>query len=106
MEADPQQLAAFLGVPTSESFEQQANVHLNMATSMVKAYVRGNGFDTSGKPEPDLAAVIVSCTARLLENPQHTRQEAAGPFSRTPGTFNGWTLPELAVLHRYRKRAT
>lgn len=98
-------VAAWLGETVDDDFTTQATAHLNAATMMVKAYVRGNGFDDLGAPEDDLAAVIVSCCARIMGNPQASAQMAAGPFSITPGTFSGWTLPELAVLHRYRRRA-
>lgn len=53
----------------------------------------------------DVAAVIVSSCARLVVNPEHTRDQTTGPFSIRQGIFNGWTLPELAILHRHRKRA-
>jgi len=46
----------------------------------------------------------VSACARLTDNPQLAREESIGDFSITRTVFNGWTLPELAVLHRYRRR--
>ena len=82
--------------------------HLNAATMMVRAYVRGNGFDADG-PAEDLAAVIVSCAARLHANPTLDIQTSIGvddgSWNKSPGIFKGWSLPELAVLHRYRVRA-
>lgn len=80
-----------------------AREHLPVVTMFVRAYTRGNGFVDS-EPLEDLAAVIVSATARLIDNPTHARQMASGPFSTTPGVFNGFTLPEIAVLHQYRRR--
>lgn len=54
----------------------------------------------------DAATVaLVSSCARLVVNPEHTVEQTTGPFSIRQGTFAGWTLPELAVLRQYRKRA-
>ncbi|QDO88346.1 hypothetical protein FNH13_08320 [Ornithinimicrobium ciconiae] len=84
----------------------QIEAHLVTATAMVKAYTRDGGFDTvTGEPADDIAAVIISCAARSYRNPSVDRTQTVGPFQTTPGTFGGWTLPELAVLHRYRVRA-
>ncbi len=83
---------------------EQVTAQLDTVTAMVKAYVRGNGF-TDAVPAADLAAVIVSATARAVTNPAHAEHLAAGPFTVRPGTFDGWTLPELAILHTYRRRA-
>lgn len=83
---------------------EQVTAQLGTVTAMVKAYVRGNGF-TGDVPATDLAAVIVSATARAVSNPAHAEHLAAGPFTVRPGSFNGWTLPELAILHGYRRRA-
>jgi len=40
-----------------------------------------------------------------MSNPTGIVQETSGPFTIRPGTFAGWTLPELAILHAYRRRA-
>ncbi|MGZ5406119.1 MAG: DUF6093 family protein, partial [Nocardioides sp.] len=45
-----------------------------------------------------------SSCPRLVGNPEHTVEQTTGPFSIRHGIFIGWTLPELAILHRYRKR--
>lgn len=97
----------FLGQPPAGAGQNLAPVEraLHTATMMVKGYTRGRGFDDMGIPNEDLAAVIVSCAARLYSNPAGSGQEAAGPFQRTPGVFNGWTLAELAILNNYRIRA-
>lgn len=100
----PQDVAAFLGRGDDSTVVALAAEHLPVVTAMVKAYTRGNGFDDTGAAADDLAAVIVSSTARLVMNPSHTVEENAGPFSVRPGVFNGWTLPELAILHTYRRR--
>lgn len=78
---------------------------LGIVLLMVRSYTRGVGFDESGDPNDALGAVIITCTARLSANPELQRQSTQGPFSVTHGLFNGWTLPELAVLNAYRKRA-
>lgn len=84
----------------------QISAHVESATAMVKAYTRDRGFDpVTGEPGDDLAAVIVSCAARSYRNPTKDRQMTAGPFSTSPGVFQGWTLSELAILHRHRARA-
>lgn len=98
-------VVAFLGRPGDAATLTLAGEHLPTVRAMVRAYVRGNGFDTSDVPSDDLAAVIVSSCARLVVNPSLTIEDTAGPYSVRHGTFSGWTLPELAVLHTYRKRA-
>lgn len=97
-------VAAFLGRTGDAATVALAAQHLPIVTQMVAAYVRDKGF-TDGVPGDDLAAVIVSCCARLVANPEHTVSQETGPFSIRQGIFNGWTLPELAILHRHRKRA-
>ena len=71
---------------------------------MVKAYTRDRGF-VDGEPGDDVSVVLVSSCARLVVIPEHTISQETGPFSIRQGIFQGWTLPELAILHRYRKRA-
>jgi hypothetical protein len=97
-------VAAFLGRTGDAATVALASQHLPIVTQMVRAYVRGNGF-TDETPGDDLAAVIVSCAARAVANPEQTVAQDVGPFSIRHGMFNGWTLPELAILHRHRKRA-
>lgn len=93
---------AFLGERDADAAQVDAHVHT--ATLMVKAYTRGRGF-TGGVPAEDVAAVIVSCAARLYRNPTLDRSQQVGPFQTAPGSFHGWSLPELAILHNYRRRA-
>lgn len=97
-------VAAFLGRSGDAATVALATQHLPVVTAMVRAYVRDRGF-VEDEPGDDLAAVIVSSTARLVANPEHTVEQTTGPFSIRQGIFNGWTLPELAILHRHRKRA-
>lgn len=77
-----------------------------LITTMAKAYTRGQGFD-GDEPNPEIAAVITTASARLAANPKQLgNTETAGPFSEAVvGGFNGWTLAEQFVLNRYRKRA-
>ena len=102
---DASDVAAFLGRSGDAATVDRATQHLPVVTAMVKAYVRSNGFDELGEPADDLALIVVSSCARLVANPEHTIEQTTGPFSIRHAVFNGWTLPELAVLHRYRKRA-
>lgn len=97
----------YLGETSGEGQDvAQISAHVVTAAAMVKAYTRDRGFDpVTGEPGDDLAAVIVSCAARSYRNPTHDRNQTAGPFQTSPGIFLGWTLPELAILHRYRARA-
>ena len=104
MPATAQQVAAFLGRAGDPTVVAQAEAHLPIVRTFVAAYVRDVGF-LNGLENDALAAVIVSAAARLVSNPTQARQYAAGDYSESPGLLNGWTLPELAVLHRYRRRA-
>lgn len=100
-------VARFLGQGQDSTVLALAGEHLPVVTDMVRAYVRGKGF--TGDPEEpadDLARIIIASTARLVSNPAHTVSESPdASYQVRYGIFNGWTLPELAVLHRYRKRA-
>lgn len=77
-----------------------------LITTMARAYTRGQGFD-GDEPNDEIAAVIVTAAARLVANPKQIgTSSTAGPFSEdVRGGFTGWTLAELFVLNRYRKRA-
>lgn len=104
MQPTPADLAAFAG---REIEQDQATKALEAATLMVRAYTRGRGFNPTHYleiEEPDLVAVVISSAARMSANPDHTRSETAGPFQVAYGSFDGWTLPELAILHTYRRR--
>ncbi|UYM04212.1 hypothetical protein [Solicola gregarius] len=102
----PGDVVAFIGRTGDAAALGLAAKHLPAVRAMVRAYVRGKGFDAStDAPSVDLAAVIVSSCARLVVNPTGTVEESIGELTIRHGTFSGWTLPELAVLHQYRKRA-
>lgn len=106
MNVFPEQVLAFLGSAGAGEGEMASlQTHIEVAEQMVRAYTRGNGFDANGEPNDAIAAVVISCAARLHANPTMNRELTTGPFGVTPGTFHGWTLAELAVLHSYRVRA-
>ena len=77
-----------------------------IVTVLAKSYTRGRGFD-GNEPNEEIAAVIVTASARLAANPaQLSSTNTTGPFSQNVvGGFNGWTLAEQYVLNRYRVRA-
>lgn len=100
--ATGQQVADFLGQGDDGTVVALADQHVALVTTFVDAYTRGQGF-TAGVPEADLDAVIVTATARLVTNPAQAQREALGEYQVTPA-LAGWTLPELAVLHRWRRR--
>ena len=90
--------------------EQWYAQHVQVVELFVRAYTRGRGFDeTSGKPTAELAAVIKTAAARLLTNPTQRHSETErGEHGATIqyAPFRGFNLAELAVLNRYRRRAT
>lgn len=81
----------------------RAEGHIQLVTTFVRSYTRGKGFDSTNEPNSELAAVIVTAAARLFTNPTGSRRESVDDYDVTPSA-DGWTLPELAVLHRYRRR--
>lgn len=98
----PQKVADFLGQDDDGDLLVLAGEHLAAVTALVKGWTRGQGF--APEPADDLAAVILTATARLVSNPaQLTREELDG-YTVT-GSFSGFTLPEQMILNRYRRRA-
>lgn len=100
----PEDVADFLGRGGDPKVVSLAGTHLPIVTAFVRAYTRGNGFDPALGPNDDLAAVIVSATARLVTNPEQSQRVQVADYAESPAVLNGFTLPELAVLHRYRRR--
>lgn len=96
-------VAAFLGQGDNQGLVALAQGHVDVLTAMARAYTRDNGFDEFGEPNEELVAVITTAAARLVSNPSQLASEA-GPFS-IRGGFTGWSLAELVVLNRYRRRA-
>ena len=95
-------VAALLGQPANPDLIAVIDKALTTIYQLVSAYTRGNGF-TGGVPNPELRAVIRTATARLTANPEQVGSTVGGVT--TGAGFNGWSLAELAVLNRYRKRA-
>lgn len=96
--------AAFIGRAGSKRFESLAAAQLPIVTEFVRGYTRGVGF-IGDKPSAPLEAVIVSAGSRLLTNPEQLVQYQTGDYSERPAVLAGWTLTELAILNRYRRRA-
>lgn len=96
-------VARFLGQGDNTRLVALAQEHVTAITLLAKAYTRGRGFTEGGEPASDVAAVIVTATARLVTNPSQIAQ-TNGPFT-VNGGFRGWSLAELSVLDRYRRRA-
>ena len=96
--------AAFIGRAGVARFESLAAAQLPIVTEFVRGYTRGRGF-IDGKPDASLEAVLVSVVSRLLTNPEQVSQYQTGDYSERPAVLNGWTLTELSVLNRHRRRA-
>lgn len=77
------------------------------ATAVVAAYCRDKHLDGTGRPRPGVKTVALTVSARIAANPSGiSRQDTAGSFSsRRSGGFTGFTLAELTVLKRYRRKA-
>lgn len=101
-----ERLQAF--TPDDALTDDVADLAVESATALVEAYTRGRHLDGNGKPRPGITTVILTVAARIGANPgQISRQDQAGSFSSRRGVgFSGFTLAELSVLNRYRKRAT
>ncbi|MGV9673566.1 hypothetical protein ACWDPV_23775 [Gordonia sp. NPDC003504] len=95
-------IAAFLGQGDDLTLAALADQHVTIVTAMARAYTRGQGF-TDGEPADDIAAVITTATARLVANPEQINTTTGSVAVN--GGFTGWTLAELFVLNRYRKKA-
>ena len=99
------EIALFLGQGGDNALVALAGQHAEIITAMAFAYTRGRGFDPD--VADDIAAVITTATARLIANPKQLAvDDTMGPYSHSiRGGFTGWTLAELFVLNRYRRRA-
>lgn len=101
----PEALQGF--TPDDNLTDDVAALAVESATALVDAYTRGRHLDRGGKPRPGVTTVVLTVAARIGANPgQVSRQDQAGSFMSRRGVgFTGFTLAELAVLNRYRKRA-
>lgn len=109
MIVDGHDVAAFLGAPEDTALVNLANRSLDVIAGLARAYTRDNGFMGDDiVVKPDLRSVLITATARLMANPDQVDQtHIVGPFTDKIGAgFSGWSLAELAVLNRYRKRAS
>jgi hypothetical protein len=98
-----QTVADFLGQGDDTALVALAGQHVGIVAAMAQSYTRGGGF-TAGEPYDDVAAVIITATARLVDNPEQKIDKTVGPTS-SRGGFYGWSLAETFVLNRYRRRA-
>lgn len=104
-------------MPTGEHLQQfmgdtpieasTAATSIDAATALVDGYTRSNHLDHDGTPRPGVAHVVLTVAARIAANPgQVSYRVSAGAFSKQVGKgFSGFTLAELSILNRYRKRA-
>lgn len=97
-----QDVADFLGQGDIPSVVDLAGEIVPVVTVLAKSYVRDNGF-TGAVPNDEIAAAIITASARLVANPEQLSTDVGSVSTR--GGWQGWNLAELAVLHRYRKRA-
>lgn len=97
-------VARFLGREDDPALVKLAGEHVPLVSVFVRGYTRRNGFSIDGEEVvDDLRAVIITATARLVANPSQVARESIDGYEAV-GSFAGWTLPELAVLHLYRRR--
>lgn len=97
------EVAEFTGDGADEGAVALAGEAVKVVTAMVRSYTRGRGFEYQGYVMEDLAAVIVTASARLMANPDQLRSQVGG-VSIYNG-FTGFSLAETFVLNRYRRRA-
>ena len=99
-------VAEYLGRGDDFDLVTLAGRHVVVVTEMVTAYTRGKGFDVSNQPNTALAAVIVSATARLSNNPDGTITVSVDDFQTRKTVFEGFSLAEHIILNGYRRKAT
>lgn len=105
MGVTPEELISFMGATPVST--ETATTALTTAEALIGGYCRGCHVDGAGEYRDGIKAVVITVGARIAANPaQVTIRDSAGPFTRARGQgFSGFTLAELAVLNRYRKRA-
>jgi len=97
-------LVKWLGQPTTDTdLMAQATQAVTLASAMIDAYCRGAHLTASNANRPGVDAVVLMAAARMLANPEGLRY-STGVVTYNDA-FQGFTLAELAVLNRYRKRA-
>lgn len=100
----PGDVVRLLGREDDTDLVNVAEQALHVVTAQVRGYTRDRGF-SGDQPALDIEAVILTSAARLAANPENLRSEAIGEYSVQRQVIDGWTLPELAILNRYRRRA-
>lgn len=94
--------------PVDDGTDQNsaALIAVEVAHGLIAAYCRGRHLDFMGKYRPGVRSVVLTVGARILANPgQISSNVQVGAATVRKGTgFNGFTLAELSVLDRYRKR--
>ena len=98
-------LARYVGRGDDPEAVSVASMQLHVVQTFIQGYTRGRGFSETGIPDRPLIAVLLSAAARLAANPEQITYYQLGDYSERPAVLEGWTLPEQAVLHRYRRRA-
>ena len=101
----PEELVKFAGAQGPD-VESQAATALTTAQALVGAYCRGRE-KRGAEYRPGVEEVVTMVAARILANPEQISvREQVGPYQMYKAQgFQGFTLVELAVLNRYRKRA-
>lgn len=98
-------VATFLDRGDDPKLVALAGQHLPLITEMVRTYTRGVGFDVFDQPNYALAAVIVSATARLTNNPEGTITFSIDDYQTRKTVFEGFSLIERSVLDAFRRKA-
>lgn len=100
----PEELVTFTGADGPDVLAQAAAA-LDMAEGLIAAYCRGR-HRRYGHYRQGVESVVTAVAARILANPEQVQaREQVGPYEYYRGQgFSGFTLVELAVLNRYRKR--
>lgn len=97
-------VAALLGRGDEPELVTLAGQVLPIVTAQIRGYTRDRGF-SGDEPSADIAAVVLTSAARLAANPENLRQEGIGDYQVSRQVNDGWTLTELAILNRHRRRA-
>ena len=103
-----ERVAMYLGKSASHGYMQTAMGQLPVVAIFVEGYVNGHGFtekEWGTVPNRQLEAVIVSAVSRLVVNPEQMQTFTAGDYTERPALLQGFTLAELSVLNRYRRRS-
>lgn len=100
----PEDVLALLGRSGDAGALAIATAALPVVREQIRAYTRGNGF-SGDQPAPDIDSVVLTSATRWVANPESLRAEKVGPFEQQRQIVEGWTLSELAILNRHRRKA-